>query len=168
VGAKLRDPGEDVVATYRLLGVTVHEPTSEQDAAHAILWQTSSLGTRPFAWPRPDGQPLDNGSWSSPSRMLSSMQVHYAMAGGWWPREGIRYRAERAWAPGFPVRFDRLVGHMSRTILHRDPRPALLDACRLAVDCRDSDRITRDHPVMTWLHPRLLTVFLDSPDFYTR
>jgi uncharacterized protein (DUF1800 family) len=168
VGAKLRDPGEDVAATYRLLGARVERPQSEQSAANAILWQTASLGTRPFAWPRPDGQPLDNDSWSSPSRMLSSMQVHYTMAGGWWPTQDVRYRPEKAWAPGFPVRFDRLVAHMSRQILHRDPGPALLAACRVAVDCADSERITRDHPVMTWRHPRLLTVFLDSPDFYLR
>jgi hypothetical protein len=168
IGAKVRDPGEDLVATYRLLRVGVRRPQSEQSAAHALLWQASSLGTRPFAWPRPDGQPLDNESWSSPARVLNSMQVHYNMAGGWWPDVDIRYRGPAAWAGGFPIRFERLVETMSRQILHRDPSAALVDACCLATGCVPSERITGDHPLVRWGFPRLLTVFLDCPDFYLR
>ena len=46
VDAKVRDPGEDLVATYRALGVTGGAgPRNEQDAANSMLWQTSSLGS---------------------------------------------------------------------------------------------------------------------------
>lgn len=167
-GAKLRDPCEDLVATYRLLGAKVRPPTSEQSAANAMLWQASSLGTRPFGWPRPDGQPLDNDSWSSPARMLGSMQVHYAMAGGWWPSVDVRHRGPRAWTGRLPVRFGTLVDSMSHRILHRPASPALLDACCTAVDCTPSERITEEHALVRWQFPRLLTVFLDCPDFYER
>lgn len=167
-GAKVRDPGEDVVATYRALGVKVTRPEVGGAAANAILWQTSSLGVTPFGWPRPDGQPVDNESWSSPSRMLASMGVHYVMSGGWWPTEGIRYRRPTAWAPGFPVRFDVLVDHMSQRVLHQRSTALLLQACCEAVGCSPSERITRDHRIMRWEMPRLLTVFLDSPAFYAR
>lgn len=168
VDAKVRDPGEDVVATYRALGVKVHEPASGESAANAVLWQASSLGTRPFAWPRPDGQPVDNRSWSSPSRMVASMRVHYVMSGGWWPSEGIDYRGHVSWAPRLPIRFDVLVDAMSQRILHRHATTALLEACCAAVDCTPAERITRDHAVMQWAMPRLLTTFLDSPAFFTR
>lgn len=168
VGAKVRDPGEDVVATYRALGVRVHAPTGDRSAANAILWQASSLGTRPFAWRRPDGQPVDNRSWSSPSRMIASMSVHYVMSGGWWPSEDIEYRSPASWAPRLPVRFDVLVDAVSQRILHRHATTALLEACCAAVDCTPAERITRDHPVMQWNLLRLLTTVLDSPAFFRR
>lgn len=168
IGAKVRDPGEDIVATYRALGVKVLAPQSDGAGANAILWQTSSLGTRPFAWPRPDGQPVDNESWSSPSRMLASMNVHYVMSGGWWPTEDVKYRSRTSWAPRFPVRFDVLVDYISQEILHRRSTPALLAACCDAVSCTPAEKITKSHAVMKWDLPRLLTVFLDSPAFYLR
>ena len=167
-GAKVRDPGEDIVATYRVLNVRVSPPEVDGAAANAILWQTSALGTRPFAWPRPDGQPVDNESWSSPSRMIASMSVHYVMSGGWWPTQGIKYRKRTFWAPKLPIRFDKLVDHLARQLLHQRSTTTLLAACCEAVDCRPEEKITRDHAVMKWDNARLLTVFLDSPDFYLR
>lgn len=168
VDAKVRDPGEDVVATYRALGVRVDRPTGDQSAANAILWQASSLGTRPFSWPTPDGQPVDNASWSSPSRLIASMSVHLTMSGGWWPTKDAHYRRPSYWAPDFPVRFDTLVDHVSRRILHRPATSTLLEACCQAVECTPSERITADHPLMQWKSPRFLTTFLDSPAFFAR
>lgn len=168
VGAKLRDPGEDVVATYRVLDSRIHEPQADNSAANAILWQVSSLGTRPFSWPRPDGQPIDNDSWSSPARMIASMSTHYSMCGGWWPTQDVTHRRRTSWAPKFPVRFDVLVDALAQELLHRRSTSQLLQACCDAVDCAPAERITRDHAVMQWNTPRLLTVFLDSPAFYAR
>ena len=76
VGAKVRDPGEDVVATYRALGVKVRKPTGRQAAANVMAWQASDLGALPFGWPRPDGPPIDNDSWAYPSRLMASMNIH--------------------------------------------------------------------------------------------
>ena len=59
-GKKLRDPSEDLVATYRALGVDVRRPRSTSSAANAMLWQAESLGLSPHAWPRPDGSPVDD------------------------------------------------------------------------------------------------------------
>ncbi len=168
VGAKVRDPAEDVVATYRALGVKVRRPTKDSSAANAIAWQASSVGAMPFGWPRPDGPPATNTAWSYPSRLMASMNVHASMSGGWWPTVDIGYRSRRSWVPSFPIRFEHLVEHLAAELLHQAPTRALLDACCLAVDCRPGDRITRDHPVVKWDAPRLLTVFLDSPAFYHR
>lgn len=172
VGAKVRDPGEDLVATYRALRVTVARPpetdAGEQYAATTMLWQAASLGCTPCSWPRPDGQPVDNESWSSPARLLASMGVHYAMSGTWWPKVGITYRPLAAWVPWFPIRFDVLVDHLAQDLLHRRADARLLQACCLAVDVRPGERITRDHALVRWNLPRLLTTFLDSPAFLTR
>ena len=82
-GLKVRDPCEELVATYRSLRVKVSDPPDGDNgyAARAILWQAGAIGAVPFDWPRPDGQPIDNESWSSPARLLASMETHWSMGG---------------------------------------------------------------------------------------
>jgi hypothetical protein len=172
VGAKVRDPGEDLVATYRVLGARVRRPPAgkagERHAATELLWQVSAIGIRPFYWPRPDGQPIDNPSWASPARMIASMEVHQNMAGGWWPSTGIRYRRPAQWLPHSGVRFDELVEHLSQELLHRHSTRRLLKACCRATGCRPRERITTKHPLVRWNMHRLLSTMLDSPAFMTR
>jgi hypothetical protein len=167
-GQKVRDPNEDVVAAFRLLGVKVSRPTSERSAANAVLWQAGSLGALPFGWPRPDGQPQTSRAWSSPARLLGSMRGHWALSGGWWPSEDVRYRSAPSWVPRFPMRFDLLVDHLSRVLLHRPSTAALLQACCEATDIRPGEKITRDHPLMRWKMNRALATILDSPAYYLR
>ncbi|GAA4718765.1 DUF1800 domain-containing protein [Nocardioides conyzicola] len=171
-GAKVRDPGEDLVASYRALGVRVSRPPAgkhgEAYAANQLLWQVSGMGITPFAWPRPDGQPIDNRSWASPARLIASMGVHRSLAGGWWPSDGAHYRKPAAWLPRRNVRFDALVDSMSQRILHRRSTPRLLKACCEATGCKPHERITDDHPLVQWGMHQLLSVFLDSPTHLTR
>ncbi|MFC5177078.1 DUF1800 domain-containing protein [Nocardioides taihuensis] len=168
VGAKVRDPNEDVVATYRVLGIELARPTADNSGANAVLWQAASLGNRPFGWPRPDGQPVDNVSWSSPSRLIASMSLHRGLSAGWWPTVDTTYRAPTDWAPSFPVRFDHLVEHVSRLLLHRPASRTLLEACLTATGCSADEQITADHPIMRWRSWNFLTTFLDSPAFLRR
>lgn len=171
-GAKVRDPGEDLVATYRALDVRFDRPPAteagERYGANALLWQVAEMGIMPFGWPRPDGQPLDNRSWSSPSRMLASMSTHVALAGSWWPNRGVTYHPAAWWAPGLPVRFDVLVDHVSRRILHRPATALLLQACCEATGVPPREQITSEHAVMRWDLFRVLSTVLDSPAFLTR
>lgn len=167
-GTKVRDPGEDVVASYRALGVSVGRPTRDDSAAVAILWQTEGLGQRPFSWSRPDGPPLTNDAWASTGRMTGSFSLHYALAGGWWPDQQVAYRSPRSWLPAKKVRFDDLVDHLSREILSRPASKQLLTACCQATGLRASARIDRTHPLVEWGMPRLLTTLLDSPAHMTR
>ncbi len=124
-GRKVRDPGEDVVATYRALGLKVGPPTQGDAAVNAMLWQVANLGTTPLAWPRPDGAPLTGDAWSSPSRVLASFEAHWVLAGGWWPKVGVTYRRPPAWVPALP---DRVSACWSTTSAapccsDRPPRP---------------------------------------------
>jgi len=172
-GAKVRDPGEDVVATYRALRPKVARPrpNTNTGAVNEILWQTDAIGATPGAWPRPDGAPITNGAWASPARMLASMEVHWSMSGGWWPREGITYRTPRQWLPRKRIRFDRFVDHLCQQILGRPSTAVLLKACLDA--CPDERRVkpstvlTRNHPVIKWDFPRVLVTLLDSPQHLT-
>lgn len=167
-GRKVRDPIEDVVATYRVLRVRVNAPISSQSGANAVLWQTSEVGATPFGWPRPDGTPIDNAAWSSTSRLLNSLKVHYTLAGGWWPTQRTAYRRPKAWVPKSGMRFDRLVDHLCRSLLHQPSNPRLLRACCEAVGLTPSARITHDHGLVKWEMARLLTTLLDSPEFFRK
>jgi uncharacterized protein (DUF1800 family) len=168
VGDKIRDPENDLVATYRLMGVRVARPPDQDRAAHQLIWQASTMGMMPMSWPAPNGQPIVGAAWASPSRVMGSMSTHYAMAGGWWPSKGIHYPEPTSWLPAATTRFDHLVDHLAQKILHRQASDTLQQACREAVAARAHDEVTKDHPVMQWLFPRLLTTLFDSPDFLRR
>ncbi len=164
-GDKLRDPSEDVVATYRALGVRIDRPTGDDSGVRAMLWQAAGLGLSPHAWPRPDGTPVNDDVWASPARALASMSMHWSMAGGWWPKVDLHYRKPSAWVPAKkPIRFKDLVDEVSRDLLHRPATKKLLATACLATGCRAKEKIDRDHGLYQWGFPRLLAAVLDSPD----
>jgi hypothetical protein len=168
VGAKFRDPEGDLVATFRAVGVKIKKPTARDTAAHQVTWLASAIGQGVSEWPRPDGKPLDNASWASPSRMIGSMAFHWNTAGGWYPNQRIHYRTPLSWLPKDTTPFKVLVEHMSQEILHRHSTDTLLKACCQAVNAKPMDQIDQDHPVMKWMFPRLLITLLDSPAHYRR
>jgi uncharacterized protein (DUF1800 family) len=168
MGAKIRDPESDLVATYRLMNVKVAKPDADDRAAHQLLWQAEGMGMMPMSWPAPNGQPIVGAAWASPSRVMGSMGTHYSMANGWWPNKGIHYPTPASWLPQAATRFDDLVEHLAQGILHRHASPTLQQACREAVGLSASAQITTDHPLVKWEFGRLLTTFFDSPDFLRR
>ena len=167
-GGKLRDPSEDLVATYRAIGAKVARPSGHEDAANAMIWQTSTIGLAPMAWPRPDGQPLDNRAWATPARALASMEVHWALAGGWWPSKGVAYRQPLDWFPELPITFAMLVDHVSRLIHGRPSSAGLLKVLCAAVSLSPTEVITADHALVKWQFNRFLGAFLDHPLHYER
>jgi uncharacterized protein (DUF1800 family) len=169
-GKKVRDPGEDVVATYRVMGVKLKKPTGEEadgSALQSLVWQTDSIGVQPFTWGQPNGQPIDNESWSSPARLLASMRFHLGVAGGW-ADVATGYRDPERWLPGRHPRFDELVDHLCQQLLHRESTKKLLKACCTAVDVKPYDPIDKEHELVRWRFPSLLATLLDSPDHLSR
>ena len=170
-GAKVRTPTDDVVATYRALDVTVGPPTNGDSTANAILWQTETIGHTPFDWGRPDGPPETGAAWSSASRVLASFQTHYAMAGGWWPKQDAAYHPYSYWVPlagTQAMRFDALVDHLSRQLLCRPASPRVLSACVASTGLTADTTITLAHALVKWNMPALLTTVLDSPEHMSR
>ena len=167
-GRKTRDPAEDLVASYRVIGADVGAPTTDNSAVNTMLWQADQIGLAPMSWPTPDGQPLDNQAWASPSRVLASMQVHWSLAGGWWPTQDISYVTPEEWLPQPRITFRKLVDHMSRRIHGRTSSAALLKVCCTAAACKPGEVITADHGLIKWGFPRLLGAFLDHPYHYER
>lgn len=169
VGRKVRTPSDDVVATYRALGVQLRRPTGKESAANAVLWQVGELGPLPFGWPRPDGLPDRADLWATPSRFLASLEMHDGMSGGWWPAQDRTFPSPASRMPGKgPVAFADLVDHLSRTVLGRKADPRLLRAAVTATGLGRQTTITTDHDLVEWGMPTLLAVLLDSPDHFTR
>jgi hypothetical protein len=168
VGAKVRTPEEDVVATYRVLGARVAAPTRRESAANNMVWQAESLGLRPFSWPRPDGRPDAAEPWTSTARMLSSFRLHHTMAGGWWPNVDVTYRSDGWWMPQSTIRFDQLVDHLSRKLTGRRSTATLLQACCEAAGVGPRQTITRTHTVVVWRMPALIATMLNHPAHMTR
>jgi hypothetical protein len=170
-GLKVRNPADDVVATWRVLDVQAAPPTGDGSGANAVLWQTVGLGQAPFDWARPDGQPEDGESWSSVSRVLASFETHYTLCGGWWPTAQTTYHPVASWVPlaaGQSMRFDALVEHLSRAFLGRTAPTRLVEACCLATGLTPATSITLNHALVKWGMPVLLTTVLDSPEHMTR
>ncbi|WP_248583008.1 DUF1800 domain-containing protein [Nocardioides sp. InS609-2] len=171
-GKKVRDAGEDVVATLRVLAPTINKPPTgdayDDSGVAALLWQTSQIGPPPHTWSPPDGAPIDNDGWSSPSRLLGSMSTHYGMAGGWSGGDDIVFREPVSWLPKPQLRFDEYVDFMSERILHRPATGTLMLACKRATGYEADEPIDVDHPLADWMFPRFLATFLDSPDHFTR
>jgi uncharacterized protein (DUF1800 family) len=170
-GAKVRTPTDDVVATYRALDVAVGPPTSPDSTANSILWQASNVGQTPFEWARPDGQPEGGAAWSSASRFLASLELHYTMSGGWWPTRDAAYHPVSSWVPltgTDSMRFDALVEHLSRRLLSRSASSRVVTACCQATGFAADTAITVNHSVVRWGMPVLLTTVLDSPEHMSR
>lgn len=170
-GRKLRDPEEDVVATYRALGARLERPVDDEGAARSIFWQTGILGSRLGSWPRPDGLPLTGTPWATTLRALAAASFHRTAAHQWWPSpdQQIRYPALAAWVPRYPIRLDRLVDQVCRRLLGRPATPALTASACLAVELPATEVIDdAEHPLVQWEMGTLLTALLDSPAHFYR
>ncbi|MDN4160015.1 DUF1800 domain-containing protein [Nocardioides abyssi] len=162
--AKLRDPGEDVVVSHRVLGTTIARPLVRDDTSMANLLAPAAalVGQAPFTWPAPNGQPHTNAFWGSPARAMASFYVHWTLAGA--GGTGVTYRPMSAWLPQTSITFDLWVDHLSRVLHHRPSTAELLQACCEATGVAPTERVTRTHRLMQRAQgQRLLAVFLDHP-----
>jgi len=168
VGAKVRTPGEDAVATYRALGLQVHKPRSDEDFANAHTWQVYNMGQRPFEWPTPDGFPDVGAAWGSVGRVLASWDAHLTLAGGWWPSEGVTYQPPGRWVPKLPARFDDIVDHAARLILARPAGDAVKTAASQFTGIGRRDRIESMEEIGEWRVVLMLAAILNSPAHASR
>lgn len=168
VGLKVRTPEEDLVATYRALGVRWAPPRSDESMANATVWQADGAGLAPFSWPRPDGRPDSGEAWASTSRVLASFDAHMTLAGGWWPKVDATYRSPKAWLPAPSVPFHALVDNVARLLTGQPATSALQRAAVRATGVAADEVVDADRGLVRWGMPRLLATVLDSPAHLTR
>jgi uncharacterized protein (DUF1800 family) len=171
-GQKVRTPYADLVATARVLNIDVLAPSSSSSWANAVYNIHGAMQL--FTWPRPDGPPLENAAWSTPSRMFGSYVMHRAMSGGSWPSQDVVYRTAASWLPAPSVTFDAYVDHLSRMWCGRPAGARQLKAALQAVSGSTSSTrmtpttvLTTKHPLAGYLFFRLALALLDTPEHMT-
>jgi len=164
-GNLVRNPIDDFVATCRVLEIEAHAPAGGESFSELAVSvaQTTPL----YQWPRPDGQPSGGDTWTSPTRMLNSFRMHWALASGW-PDMGAGYKSPTRWLPTQRVQLGEAVDHLCRLILGKPSTQRIRAAVATATESKTSSSITRDHPLRGPLFTRALVVLLDSPDHMTR
>ncbi len=167
-GAKVRTPVEDAVATWRVLGVQPSKPSGAESFAHAALIQASSIGQRPFDWPRPDGFPDHAEAWTGVSRVLNSFDVHKNVAGGAFPRRDVQYRSDSSWLPRLPATLGEIVDALSRELLARPATRRLRDAVSARLELPMSYQVRSPDDFQRWRIIPLLATLLDTPAHMTR
>ncbi|SDR83971.1 Protein of unknown function [Nocardioides scoriae] len=162
-GLKVRTPIDDLVATARVLEVDVNAaPDTDGAWSNAANWTHG--GEALFSWPRPDGPPSATTAWSSASRMFGSYSMHWAHAGGWYPR-GAAYTPYAGWLPAASLRFDAYVEHLCQRWLGRSADARLQQvALQAAGVSGPSVTVNKDSAVARWMAPSLTASLLDNPD----
>ena len=169
VGAKVRTPVEDAIATYRVLGVRAQRPVNDESFANALLWQTSNMGQRPFDWSRPDGFPDVADAWTGVSRMLNAFRVHQLLAGGYQPSRDVVYRQAHEWLPRrLPTSLGAVVNRVSVKLLARPASDTLQAAVATRLGLPMTTRIRSRQDMADWRMVRLLATVLDTPEHMTR
>jgi uncharacterized protein (DUF1800 family) len=165
-GRLVRNPVEDFVATSRVLGLKVQQPTDDSSFARACIYvpQTTLL----YQWPRPDGLPLGDAPWSSATRVLNSFRMHWQLIGGWWPTKDVVYRSPASWLPQATLRLDEYVDHLCRTLLGKKSDSRLLSAVCATTGYGPATIVSAKHAIGSWLFVRVVAVLLDSPDHMRR
>ncbi len=168
VGAKTRTPTEDGVATLRVLGVRPRAPKVRDDFANMFVFQIGATGQKPFDWPRPDGFPDVADAWTGVTRMLGSWKMHWAIAGGYWPRGQVDYRPPHSFLPALPLKFKAVVDDLSRRLLSRPATAALQQAATAYTGIQPWERIATKDDIRLGQMVKLISVVLDTPAHMSR
>jgi uncharacterized protein (DUF1800 family) len=168
VAAKVRTPVEDVVATYRVLGLQAHQPQAASDFGNAIVFLSNCMGERPFEWPRPDGPPDFADAHTSASRMLASWTAHNSLSGGYTPKSGVTYRAAESWMPLLPASVEEIIDHVARRVLARALTLSLRNAVAVRMQMSLGTRINSFSAIGPIRTAAMLAALLDSPQHMTR
>ena len=167
-GAKVRTPGEDAIATYRALGLSVQRPLTGDDFGHAVIYQLGNMAQMPFGWPAPNGFPDVGAAWSSVGRVLASLDLHRTMAHGWWPSTGVTHWDWTEWLPAMPCTVAQVVDTASRRLLCRPADTTATNACCQLIGMDPTRNLSRADDLGAWRLGQILQTLLNSPAHVAR
>jgi uncharacterized protein (DUF1800 family) len=170
MGAKIRRPYEDVIASVRALGMQPDaiDPVNNPEGIKGIQslrWMCETLGHSPMAWPLPNGYPDVVTSWQSAAGTLSRWNSHADLSGHWWPKElTVPATYPRSLLPAtLPATYGELVSGLAQTLIGTPIRAEHITAVLTFFGVTASDQPKETHAAITWRLPNLITLLLDSP-----
>ena len=162
VGAKVRRPMEDVVATIRILGIKPDE--SGTDGLQALYWILEGLGHAPMAWTQPNGYPDVATAWKSAGGTLNSWNRHVSLAAHWWPDTLQLPPLQDTLLPHpLPATYGPLVDAVAKKLVFRKLATTHRDAVLTFLGKTADSPLAKGDAAVTWRLPYLVALILDSP-----
>jgi hypothetical protein len=167
VGAKVRRPMQDVVATVRTLGLGPDKTGTKGLAG--LYWMIYEAGDAPMEWHPPNGYPDVAAAWSSASGTLARWNAHLSLAANWWPTELSRPASLlTSLVPTLPRTYGTLVDTLALRLVGTRMRPAHTAAITRFLGKTPATRLNRGDEALGWRFPYLVALVLDSPYFTFR
>jgi uncharacterized protein (DUF1800 family) len=167
VGAKVRTPFEDLIATIRTLGLGPE--ASGTKALDALYNMLVSAGNAPMRWSPPNGFPDVAAAWASPSAFLMRCNSHLNLAAGWYPAQLTRpANMLTALVPVRPATYGALVDALARRLLGTAMRPEHIAAVTAVAGKTPTSTLTATDTAVNGSLPYLIALVLDSPYFQIR
>jgi uncharacterized protein (DUF1800 family) len=168
IGAKVRTPYEDIVATLRILDYGP-EPSGTK-AIESLYWTCSNAGQAPLAWGPPNGYPDVAAAWASPSGQLVRWNAHLNVGAGYWPVTLVRPASLVAAFAGTktPATYAALVDAVSNRLLQTTLPEAQRAALAAFFGKTPASPVAAKDPAVDWMFPYLMAMLLNSPTFALR
>lgn len=167
LGAKVRRPYEDLVASLRILGVT--PDASGTKGLQALYWKTEELGQAPMAWHLPDGYPDVATAWQSANGTLARWNTHMALAGRWWPVSSdpknpmLQAPDPRTLLPAtLPATYGDFVDRLAERLLFGRLPKTGRDAVLTFLGKTSTAPLGASDSAVTWRLPYVVALILDS------
>ncbi|XVU21913.1 DUF1800 domain-containing protein [Actinoplanes sp. CA-054009] len=167
IGAKVRTPFEDLIASIRALGLGPE--ASGVKALDALYNAAVNAGNAPFRWAPPNGYPDVAMAWSSPSGFLLRCNNHLNLAAGWYPSQLTRPAdLLKSLVPSLPATYGGLVDALAVRLVGAK-LPAAHTAAVLSVAGKlPTSPLTASDKSLAGHAPYLIALVLDSPSFQLR
>jgi len=162
IGAKVRRPFEDVVATLRILGIKPDKTGT--DGLQGLYWMLEGLSHAPMAWTQPNGYPDVASSWKSAGGRLNSWNTHVSLAAHWWP-DTLRLPdlKETVLPKPLPGTYGGLVDAVAKAVVFRKLEAVHRAAALTFLGKAAGDPLSKTDAAVTWRLPYLVALILDSP-----
>ncbi len=167
VGAKVRTPYEDIVATVRAVG---YGPDASGTAGiESLYWLIGSLGHAPMSWAPPNGYPDVASAWTSPGGLLARWNAHLNIVAGYRPKEFQRpANLARELIGALPATYGALIDALARRLLGRTLPAAHTEALAGYFGQTSGTALKSTDSAVGWRLPQLVALMLNSPYFVVR
>ncbi|HEV7755229.1 MAG TPA: DUF1800 domain-containing protein [Mycobacteriales bacterium] len=167
VGAKVRRPMQDVIATVRALGIGP-DPSGTK-GIEGLYWMVAGTGDAPMGWHPPNGYPDVAPAWASAAGTLSRWNAHISLAAEWWPTElGHQANLRTYLVPKLPATHGGLVDALAVRLLGIKLRPGHTAAITEFLGKKPASALRSTDPAVHWRFPAVVSLVLDSPYFSFR